>query len=1317
MNVRRMCSNTLVGFLLAIALVLGQFGFLVPAAEAASGELVITGSGVKQEVLIGQEDWDEYIIQERIYSTNNSLGFHKIVKVKGYDLLELIGEDNLKDDQDYVVDFLCADGFKFQKTISELWDVYTYTDFTESTGEKVGPMLARHSAVLADFPQNIFSPPVQWEDRALTEADLDDGFPKLTFGQTGIDDMNMSRWGKEVVKITVGDEPQSAPAGEDSPYRHLSYEGAPYNIDAISGATFTIEGPGVKGYRAISLRQIEEDLEGHERVSHFENIGGEVVENTYEGINAGYLIDNYVKAKDNAGNITFKNKSRQTILTIPIQEAGDYTVAFGINEVPYVYLDTDVGFREDKYNDNGCFKLVYGQDESEAKEFSNVAYIYIEEKDAKNIYEHTYGPYEDPSYTDYELIIHGDAMEGQKVYMVSEIEKMNDIMHEDEYSLSNSEYFWYYNTYKGVKLLDLLEKAGMDENLPDSTTIQFIAADNYNFAPMTLGEIRDYSLYGYYEKDAGDLGDGSFDGKSVEPISSGQPPLVAYGFNGYPYVISPTDEGYNPGLGNDGGPIRVIFGKTGYNDTNGSNQVQFLKEIIVGGGEPVSTGDSQGPDTGEETMKPIDPSSSWNHNRDPYMEYLDQPVLRITGSQIKEPVTLSLRQVESLTGHALKDIYSGDGVREFEGVILWDLISKVAELEDDVETPSIRVFSGPNYNQVLRSADQVINGVVNSKGQLKKIILAYAVDGYPLVPDESSIGYAYNNAYGPLRLIIEENKSMWVKWTDCIVVGTGDYEKPMVEDIADWDVKLPGDDVVPAMESEIWIDYRNNTGREMTEASVRAMEFDKDGNLWIGTNKGGISVRSPEGKWSHINSVNTAGGEMVKVDTSYAIVQRDNGQLWIANGGPTEPRGILVLQDDQWTSLTKESTGLPACFVQELEDDGKGGIWIGTQNGLAHVDSQDNWKIYTQEEGLLPYSVDALEPDGKGGVWIGYYPDTAGTDENPEYLGGYQHLSSEGELTTYEGFDSSNFNINWVRRISMDVDGGVWITRSGNAPGFSKGEADYIKDGERTVYTAMDLYPGLREDSDIRMIIADENGSGVIYIATKGQGVVRADLEKGQFESYSSDSVFPSRQWDDVYFVDCEDDVLMVGSNGGAALRLEHEEFQDSSSHWAREHISKMSAMGYVKGDGDAFRPNDSITRAEFVTLVTRIIGADIRDGMDNPFTDIGDQSWYRDNVLAAADLGIVGGYPDGSFRPDGQITRAEIAAILGKLYQEEIPKEDIDSILSGYSDSIPRWAWESVAKVTDHEIIKGFPDGSFGGARPATRAEAAVMLYRYLKD
>lgn len=952
-----MSKKSFLSWILVFCIILTQC-LPLASAYATDIELMITGSGVNNDVVITAVDWSKYNVVERFYSTNNSLGFHKIVKAKGYDLFELIGEDNIKSGSDYNVKFTCSDGFEFTRLLSELKNANYYSNFTDESKTIVLPMIAKYTSVLADFPKDVFAPPINFTDKEITEADSDSGFPKLVFGQISIDDMNMSKWGKEIVKITVGEEDKKSSLS-DSNYKHISFEGEPYNVDAITGATFTIEGPGVKGYRAISLRQIEEDTEEQVQNKYYERMNGKIIENSYEGINAKYLIDNYVDAKENAGNIIFKDKSRKTITTVPIGEASKYVVAYGINEIPLVYLDTEEGYVANKFNDNGCFKLVYNQNKAGAKEFSNVAYIYVEEKDAKNIYEHTYAPYDNKKYTDYEIIIHGDAIGKEVRYKLSEIEAMTNLHYTDEYSLSNSEYFWYYNTYKGVPLWDMLLKAGLDPKIDENTPVRFIAADNYNFAPMTIKEIKDNSLYGYYEKSALDMGDGTFPGEYVDPIKTGMPVLVAYGFNSYPYVTRPIDEGYNSGLGNDGGPIRIIFGKTNYNDTNGSNQVQFAKEIIIGEGDSViSEGLNSG--EGEMTQIDVDKNSSWNHNQSVYTEYLDKPVLRVTGSQVKEPMTFTLRQIEELTDYAIRDIYTGDGVREFEGIVLWDLISKVVGLKEDVEVPSVRVFSGQNYNQILRSNDQLVNGVKNSQGQIKDIIIAYAVEGYPLVANEGDIGYANNNAHGPLRLILEESKSMWVKWTDCIVVGTGDYEAPDIKDV-------------------------------------------KTGSV-----------------------------------------------------------------------------------------------------------------------------------------------------------------------------------------------------------------------------------------------------------------------------------------------------------------------FNDIDNHWAKSEISTMSNKGYVNGNNGMFRPNDSITRAEFVSMMVRILDIE-SENANSSFIDVNSSDWFAPNVLAAVKNGMVKGYEDNTFRPHDPITRQEIGTIIGSILNENISDAQISEILSVYNDEVAGWAKVNVAISVKAGIIQGLPGNEFGGDQNATRAQAAVMLLRYL--
>lgn len=1275
-------NKRIVTFLLAFLLIVSQSAYFKTYVEAAKVDLFITGTGVYEEVTITEEDWSKYKLVERIYSGNNSLGFHKIIKVKGYDLFELIGEGNLKTDKDYVVKFTCSDGFEFTKTISELKNTYFFSDFTEGSKTESKPMIARYTAELADFPKNKFSPPVTWTDREITENDLDKSFPKLVFGQTSIDDMNLSKWGKEVVKITVGeDRPKENKGVEaDSSYKHISYDGAPYNVDAITGATFTIEGPGVEGYRAISLRQIEEDTEGQQRGDYYERMDNKVVQNTYEGINAKYLIDNYVKVKDNAGNVIFKDKSRKVILSVPIEETENYLIAYGINTVPLVYLDTDVGYKEDKHNDNGCFKLVYKQDKSNAKEFSNVAYIYIEEKDAKNIYEHTYSPYDDSKYTDYEIIIHGNAMDKVVKYKVSDIEAMKDLHYEAEYSLSNSEYFWYYNTYKGVPLWDLLLKAGIDPNIDENTSIQFIAADGYNFQPMTIKEIKDSSLYGYYERNPLDLGDGKYDGSNDKPLYTGMPVLVAYGFNGYPYVTRATDEGYNSGLGNDGGPLRVIFGKKNYNDANGSNQVQFFKEVIIGGGEPISLGEGKTGD-GKSTQEGVDERSSWNHNYGVYTEYLDKPVLRITGSQVKEPMTFTLRQIESMIKYAIRDVYTGDGVREFEGIVLWDLITDVVGLKDGVEVPSVRVFSGPNYNQIIRSTEQLKNGVLNSKGEIKKIIIAYAVDGYPLVPKESDIGYANNNANGPLRLIVEESKSMWVKWTDCIVVGTGDYEEPKMEDVRELD--LPELSEKTNKDSgRIWLTYKNDTGKELPEASVRSVEYDNDGNLWIGTNNGGLAVRSKNGKWTVLKEIETENAGKVKVDTCYAIVQRENGELWITLGGALTPQGILVKTGDKWKLLDTDNSLLPAKFVQELELDGTGGLWIGTQNGVAYVDKDDNWTVYDEYDGLLPYSVDALEPDGQGGVWVGFYPNVVVEGESTKYIGAYQHIKSDGTIDTYEGFDSSNFNVNWVRSISMDEKGGVWIVRSGNAEGFGHGEVDYILNSERKVYKAEDLYPSIGEDDDIRFVLAEGDN---IYVATTSSGLVKLEGIGNLVEVINGSNKLPSKKWNNVYFLDYDNGNLFIGTNGGAAIYTEAVTFNDIESSPYRADIENMATMGYVSGSSNRFRPDDNITRAEFVTMVVRVLGYDIEEVSTSPFKDVKAGDWYAEYLTAAKENGVVVGYDDGTFKPNKAISRMEVLAVL-----------------SNISDG-------NIEELEEKILVNSLKE--------VTRGEAAAILLEFLKN
>lgn len=722
--------------------------------------------------------------------------------------------------------------------------------------------------------------------------------------------------------------------------------------------------------------------------------------------------------------------------------------------------------------------------------------------------------------------------------------------------------------------------------------------------------------------------------------------------------------------------------------------------------------------TGTTALTGKDINAAWNHNQEGFKTYLDMPVLRVTGSQVKEPMTFTLRQLESMVEYTHRDVYTGDGIREFEGIGLWDLISDYVGLKEDAGAPNIRVFSGQNYNQILRSNEQVMNGVVNSSGLIKTILLAYAVDGYPLVPNESSVGYTHNNAYGPLRLIVEESKSMWVKWADCIVVGNGDYEAPEMKDVKALD--LPDLEEPVQQESSVvnklWLIFKNNTGKELTEASVRSMTYDSTGNMWIGTNGGGISKRTPSGVWTHYKSIDTTNSGTVKVDTTYAIVERENGELWATLGGPETAQGILVHKEGRWRLLNTTNSEIQDNFVQVLKKDGLGGLWIGSAKGASHVDADGKWRVFNETNGLALSSVNAIEPDGVGGVWFGYYPETTGTNEAPVYRGAYQYMDQNGKITTYTGFDNPTFGAQWVRSISKDSKGGIWITRAGNYLGTGQGEVDYILDGQRRVFSAKYLYPEIDATDDIRLVMADPQIPGMLYIATQRSGLL-VSSQIGVIDTVvSSATLMEDRPWDNVYFLGMHHDTLLMGTNGGAGAYTTGVAYKDVHSHWAQKEVAYMATAGYLTGDQQGFRPEDTMTRAEFFALVSRVMGLADKVSPVYPFKDVPSTAWYSQAVNVLAERGILTGDGRGYLKPNEPITRQEMGVIFGKLLEIQLTKEQQAQIFSVFKDQIAPWGTAELAESIEAKIIQGYPDGSFKGSSYATRAQGIVMLLRYLK-
>jgi len=169
----------------------------------------------------------------------------------------------------------------------------------------------------------------------------------------------------------------------------------------------------------------------------------------------------------------------------------------------------------------------------------------------------------------------------------------------------------------------------------------------------------------------------------------------------------------------------------------------------------------------------------------------------------------------------------------------------------------------------------------------------------------------------------------------------------------------------------------------------------------------------------------------------------------------------------------------------------------------------------------------------------------------------------------------------------------------------------------------------------------------------------------------------------------------------------------DDSYDWAREAVEVLGGSGIVSGTGQGFEPGRYITRAEFVKMLLGALALEPKAANPNPFRDVATSDWAYPYLATAHAEGLLAGYPDGSLRPLEAISRFEIATLLARI---DTCKE-VGRMAAAFSDGMdtPVWAEEGVAHVQTHGLMKGYEDGTFRGGRRLTRAEAAVIIYRYL--
>ena len=159
--------------------------------------------------------------------------------------------------------------------------------------------------------------------------------------------------------------------------------------------------------------------------------------------------------------------------------------------------------------------------------------------------------------------------------------------------------------------------------------------------------------------------------------------------------------------------------------------------------------------------------------------------------------------------------------------------------------------------------------------------------------------------------------------------------------------------------------------------------------------------------------------------------------------------------------------------------------------------------------------------------------------------------------------------------------------------------------------------------------------------------------------------------------------------------------------------LNTTDHFAYIVGYGNGeVRPQNNITRAEVATIFFRLLTDDVRDEnltKTNRYSDVAATAWYNTAVSTLSSMGIITGYPDGTFRPNAAITRAEFAAIAARF------DNNGDKAAAKFSDIANHWAKDEISIAYNNGWITGYPNGTFGPQRDITRAETMTLVNRVL--
>ncbi|MGO4695394.1 S-layer homology domain-containing protein, partial [Paenibacillus sp. 2TAB26] len=176
------------------------------------------------------------------------------------------------------------------------------------------------------------------------------------------------------------------------------------------------------------------------------------------------------------------------------------------------------------------------------------------------------------------------------------------------------------------------------------------------------------------------------------------------------------------------------------------------------------------------------------------------------------------------------------------------------------------------------------------------------------------------------------------------------------------------------------------------------------------------------------------------------------------------------------------------------------------------------------------------------------------------------------------------------------------------------------------------------------------------------------------------------------------------------------DEFGDISNHWAATNIKQAVLNGFVSGyPNGMFKPDANVTRAEFVVMLMNALKLQV-ERAEMTYTDtalIG--AWAQESVAQAVQAGIISGFGDGSFRPNEEVTRSEMVVMIARALNLRLKENEVTDFEDDHQ--IPTWAKGAVAAIKNLDLIKGKGMNEFAPNDKTTRAEAVTLLLRMLEQ